>query len=61
MRRMHQRRQWYRYRGAALVLLTTKGILNPAAIAMDEAFTLPATWATALSGIIFTILQVLLW
>lgn len=44
--------------GAALAagLLTTKGILNPAvAIAMGEAIS-PATWATVLSGIIFTII-----
>lgn len=44
--------------GAALAagLLTTKGILNPAvAIAMGEAMS-PATWATLLSGIVFTAL-----
>lgn len=44
--------------GAALAagLLTTQGILNPAvAIAMSEAIS-PATWATVLSGIVFTIL-----
>ncbi len=44
--------------GAALAagLLTTKGILNPAvAIAMGLASS-PATWATALSGIVFTTL-----
>jgi aquaporin Z len=44
--------------GAALTagVLITQGILNPAiAIAMNQTFS-PATWATLLSGIVFTLL-----
>jgi aquaporin Z len=44
--------------GAALTagLLITKGILNPAvAIAMNQTLS-PATWATVLSGVLFTVL-----
>ncbi|MBW4574718.1 MAG: aquaporin [Aphanothece sp. CMT-3BRIN-NPC111] len=44
--------------GAALTagVLITEGILNPAiAIAMNQTFS-PATWATLLSGIVFTLL-----
>jgi aquaporin Z len=44
--------------GAALTagLLISKGILNPAvAIAMNQTLS-PATWATVLSGIVFTVL-----